>query len=82
MRRVNGCGVVFVAEFGSRPDLDRLSPCSEELARLVAAGVDPAPVKRWELPSLSTSPDRDDADLYEEEDDDEPVLLGPEVMSP
>ena len=28
MRRVNGCGVVFVAEFGSRPDLDRLERCT------------------------------------------------------
>jgi len=57
-----------------------ISPCTEDLARMVAAGVDPAPVKRWELPSPRTP--QDAADLYEEEDDDEPVLLGPEVMSP
>ena len=57
-----------------------VSPCTEDLARMVAAGVDPAPVKRWELPSPRTSPDPDDADLYEEEDDDEPaMLLGPEM---
>jgi hypothetical protein len=29
-----------------------ISPVSEELARAVAAGVDPAPVKRWELPCV------------------------------
>jgi len=57
-----------------------VSPCTEDLARVVAAGVDPAPVKRWELPSPRTSPGRDDSDLYEEEDDDEPaMLLGPEL---
>lgn len=25
---MNGCGVVYVAEFGTRPDLDRLERCT------------------------------------------------------
>jgi hypothetical protein len=50
-----------------------VSPCSEELARMVAAGVDPAPVKRWELPAPPRSAaereelgelDDEDIDLY------------------
>jgi len=27
---MNGCGVVYVAEFGDRPDLDRLERCTRE----------------------------------------------------
>ena len=28
MRRVNGCGVVFIAEFGPTPEADRLERCT------------------------------------------------------
>jgi hypothetical protein len=51
-----------------------VSPCSEQLARAVAAGADPAPVKRWELPAPPRQHDDPDDDL-----DDEPaVRFGPE----
>lgn len=45
-----------------------ISPVSEELARIVAAGVDPAPVTRWELPAPpSSAAEREEPRTYDEE---------------
>jgi hypothetical protein len=51
-----------------------VSPCSEDLARLVAKGADPAPVKRWELPA----PARDEDDIEDDDDFEQAALVGPE----
>lgn len=37
-----------------------ITPTTEQMARLVALGADPGPVKRWELPAPADKPDPDD----------------------
>jgi hypothetical protein len=52
-----------------------ITPTTEDLARRVAAGADPAPVKRWELPA----PARDEDDVEDEDEVDQPAMfVGPE----
>jgi hypothetical protein len=47
-----------------------ITPTTEDVARLVAAGSDPAPVKRWELPApASTSPPAGFDGAWDEDDD-------------
>ncbi|HEV8653316.1 MAG TPA: acetyltransferase [Actinomycetes bacterium] len=66
----DGTGELRTRYFGGGA-IYSVSPCSEELARWVAKGADPAPVKRWELPA----PDHDDPD---DDDDQQALLVGPE----
>jgi len=53
-----------------------ISPCSEELARMVASNVDPAPVKRWELPAPERARSDDGDTLWDPHAEDD-ELVGP-----
>lgn len=49
-----------------------VTPCDEDTAKAVAAGYQPAPVNRWELPALSKPSSRSRTrDLYDDGDEDD-----------
>lgn len=67
--RCHGAGFVhaFTTTFFGGSSVYRITPCTEETARAVAKGNQPAPVHSWEIPKALPSPARvvadDDEDI-------------------
>jgi len=57
-----------VTQFYSAAAIYCITPTSEETARAVAKGAQPAPVQRWELPP-ARPPEPDDDDVGDAEED-------------
>lgn len=57
-----------VTQFYSPSAIYCITPTTEETARAVARGAQPAPVQRWELPPAPKSEPRSDGDAETEED--------------
>jgi len=53
-------GPTTASQYYSPGSVYAITPTSEATARLVARTCQPAPVQRWELPALQTSPGRDE----------------------
>lgn len=68
---VPGAEGVEASQFYSPQAVYCLTPCTEEVARRLAAACHPQPVQRWELPALAHEPDEDD-----EEDSDLEIVPG------
>lgn len=67
----NGDG--FTTQYFGGSSVYRITPTTEEVARLVAVGNQPEPVHRWELPAPKAAGVADHEDIFDErlEDGDE-----------
>jgi hypothetical protein len=49
---IPGAGKTMTTQYFGGSSVYRLTPCTEEVARAVAAQCQPTPIHRWELPKL------------------------------
>lgn len=82
-------GESYTTQFASGGSIYRLTPCSEEVARAIANGGQPAPIEPWEIKRLQAPRAIDDEERRlveagydvsghsDESDDDEPFVPDP-----
>lgn len=71
----------FATQFFGGGSVYRISPCSEEVARAVAARNQPMPVQRWELPSPAEPAKPVEDHQFVPDDDDDCDVCGEDIGS-